>query len=97
MTSVAGTNQDDVDATLKAIQARKRADRHPIQLMLRDGSVAPAATRPAPQQQQPREVPTPALPPPQLPERDTTPHQQPSPGVQPLPSEQSPPPPPTDQ
>jgi Flp pilus assembly protein TadD len=97
MMSVAGTNEDDVDATLKAIQARKRTDRHPIRLMLRDGSVAPVATRPTPQEQQPREVPTPPLPPPRLPERDTTPHQQPSPGVQPLPSDQSPPPPPTDQ
>ena len=98
MTNLAGTNEDDVDATLKAIQARKRGDRHPIQLMLRDGSVAPVATQPSQQEQQPHEVPTPPLPRPQLPERDTTPRQQqPSPGVQPLPSDQSPPPPPTDQ
>ena len=95
MMNLAGANEDDVDASLKAIQARKRGDRHPIQLMLRNGSIAPVATRPTPQEQQPGEVPTPPLPSPQLPDRDTIPHQQP--GSQPLPSDQSPPPPPTDQ
>jgi hypothetical protein len=97
MMNLAGANEDDVDASLKAIQARKRGDRHPIQLMLRNGSIAPVATRPPQQEQQPGEVPTPPLPPPQLPYRDTPPHQQPSSGSQPLPSDQSPPPPPTDQ
>lgn len=98
MNAVAGTNEDDVDATLKAIQQRKRGEKHQIQLMLRNGSVAPPANGPQQQAQPPTGVPTPPLPPPRLPDRDRTPQQQqPSPGTQPLPSNQSPPPPPTDQ
>jgi Flp pilus assembly protein TadD len=98
MTAVAGTNEDDVDATLKAIQQSKRGQKHPIQLMLRNGSVAPPAPEPQPQEQPPAEIPTPPLPRPQLPDRDRTPgQQQPPPSTQPLPSNQSPPPPPTDQ
>lgn len=97
MTAVAGTNEDDVDATLKAIQERKRGEKHPIQLMLRNGSVAPPANGPPPEEQTPTGVPTPPLPPPRLPDRDKNPQRQPSPGAQPLPSNQSPPPPSTDQ
>jgi len=98
MTTVAETNQGDVDETLKAIQRQKRRTRHPIQLMLRNGSVAPPAAGPQQQPEPQRGVPTPTLPPPQLPERDTSPQpqQMSPPNPQPLPSDQSPPPPPTD-
>jgi hypothetical protein len=68
--SLAGVNQGDVDATLKAIQQRKRRVKRPIQLMVRGGNPAPPSeTKP----QAPLSVPAPALPPAQLPERDRAP------------------------
>lgn len=98
MSSVAGTNEEDVEATLKTLQQLKRGAKHPIQLMLRNGSVAPPSPGPQERQQQAPGVANPPLPPPQLPERDRSPQQQPSsPNPEPLPSDQSPPPPPTDQ
>lgn len=98
MSSVAGTNEEDVEATLKTLQQLKRGAKHPIQLMLRNGSVAPPSPGPQERQQQPPGVANPPLPPPQLPERDRSPQQPPSsPNPEPLPSDQSPPPPPTDQ
>jgi Flp pilus assembly protein TadD len=98
MSSVAGTNEEDVEATLKTLQQIKRGAKHPIQLMLRNGSVAPPSPVPQERQQQAPGVANPPLPPPQLPERDRSPQQKPSsPNPEPLPSDQSPPPPPTDQ
>ncbi len=68
--SLAGANQGDVDATLKAIQQRKRRVKRPIQLMVRGGNAAPPSeTKP----QAPLSVPAPALPPAQLPEQDRAP------------------------
>lgn len=88
--SVAQTNQEDVDATLKAIQQRKRHARKPIQLMVRNnGGLAPANSNNE-KRQAPLGVPTPPLPAPQLPERDFAPQSQPSispqsePGIQPI-------------
>jgi hypothetical protein len=72
--SLAGTNQGDVNATLKAIQQRKRRVRRPIQLMLRGGNAAPVNEG---KPQAPLGVPTPALPPAQLPERDRPPQSAP--------------------
>ena len=99
MSTVAGTNEDDVEATLKTLQQLKRGAKHPIQLMLRNGSVAPPSPGPQERQQQAPGIVNPPLPPPQLPERDRSPPQRPpsSPNPEPLPSDQSPPPPPTDQ
>src|SRR5215469_2839353 len=86
MTALAGANEDDVDATLKTIQQRKRGARQPIQLMLRNGSVAPVASPTSPRQPpSQREIPTPPLPAPPLPNRDQAPRQQPNPNSQPLP------------
>ncbi|MGC2195661.1 MAG: tetratricopeptide repeat protein [Terriglobales bacterium] len=68
---LAETNQDAVNDTLKAIQLTKRRARRPIQLMLRDTGAPPSASEP--KQQPPLGVPTPPLPPPQLPDRDVTP------------------------
>jgi tetratricopeptide (TPR) repeat protein len=97
ISSVAGTNEEDVEATLKTLQELKRGAKHPIQLMLRNGSVAPPSPGPQERQQQAPGVTNPPLPPPQLPERDRSPQRQPSsPNPEPLPSDQSPPPPPTD-
>jgi len=98
MSSVAGNNEEDVEATLKTLQQIKRGAKHPIQLMLRNGSVAPPSPGPQERQQQAPGITNPPLPPPQLPERDRSPQQKPSsPNPEPLPSDQSPPPPPTDQ
>jgi Flp pilus assembly protein TadD len=90
--SLAQTNEGDVDATLQAIQQRKRLAKRPLRLLVRGGnSVQPVEeTRPQP----PISVPTPALPPVRLPERDVAPNgvtPQNEPPVQPLPPEQSPP------
>ena len=95
--SLAGVNQGDVDATLKAIQQRKRRVKRPIQLMVRGGNTAPLNnTKP----QAPISVPAPALPPAQLPERDRAPQsaapqgqgdQGTEPSIQPVPSSQPPP------
>src|SRR5579862_1484054 len=52
MSSVAGTNEEDVEATLKTLQQIKRGAKHPIQLMLRNGSVAPPSPGPQERQQQ---------------------------------------------
>ena len=87
---LANTSQEDVDATLKAIQQRKRLSRRPLQLMVRNGeTVAPA---PAPRPQPPIGVPTPSLPSPQLPERDLNRQSNPdtSPSIQELPRESQP-------
>lgn len=74
---LAESNQDAVEVTLKAIQQRKRQARRPVQLVVRSASVQPAGNEP--RQQQPIGVPTPPLPPPRLPDRDTAPQgQQPS-------------------
>jgi Flp pilus assembly protein TadD len=96
MGALALTNENDVDDTLKAIQERKRSQRHPIQLMLRDGSMAPVPSEPR-QMPPPSNVPTPPLPPPQLPDRDVKPPngQQP-PSPQPPRTDQPPSPPPAD-
>ena len=83
---LANTSQEDVDATLKAIQQKKRLFRRPVQLMLRNGEAAPSAASPKPQPA--IGVPTPALPPPQLPERDL--NRQTSPSIEELPSESQP-------
>jgi Flp pilus assembly protein TadD len=94
--SLAGTNQGDVNSTLKAIQQRKRRAKRPIQLMVRGGNTVPLNnTRP----QAPISVPAPALPPAQLPERDRPPQSVPrgqgdqgtEPSIQPVPSSQPPP------
>jgi Flp pilus assembly protein TadD len=95
---LAETNQDAVDATLKAIQQRKRRARRPIQLTLRGSDAPPSANKP--KQQPPLGVPTPPLPPPRLPDRDVTPQEkQPSapPGPQAQPSAPSPQPAPAGQ
>jgi len=70
---LAETNQDAVGSTLKAIQQSKRRTRKPIQLMVRDNAAPPAANEPKPQP--PLGVPTPPLPAPRLPERDTAPQE----------------------
>jgi Flp pilus assembly protein TadD len=95
--SLAGANQGDVNATLKAIQQRKRRVKRPIQLMVRGGNTAPLNnTKP----QAPISVPAPALPPAQLPERDRPPQvaapqgqgdQGNAPSIQPIPLSQPPP------
>jgi Flp pilus assembly protein TadD len=97
--SLAGVNQGDVDATLKAIQQRKRRVKRPIQLMVRGGNPAPPSeTKP----QAPLSVPAPALPPAQLPERDRAPQSAPpqddgtAPSIQPF-SQPPPQPPPSPQ
>jgi Flp pilus assembly protein TadD len=95
--SLAQTNQGDVNATLKAIQQRKRRARHPIQLMVRGADTAPPLNQTKPQA--PLSIPAPALPPARLPERDqppqgagpTQPDQSTAPPVQPSPSSQPPP------
>lgn len=99
---LAETNQDAVEVTLKAIQQRKRQTRRPIQLVVRSTGVQPSANEP--KQQPPLGVPTPPLPPPRLPERETAPqdkqpstpsNEPPAPNPQPHPSAgQSPVPPP---
>jgi Flp pilus assembly protein TadD len=92
---LAETNQDAVEVTLKAIQQRKRQSRRPVQLIVRSNGVQPAANEP--KQPPPIGVPTPPLPPPRLPDRDTAPQEkQPSappsePQIQP--SMPTPPPP----
>jgi Flp pilus assembly protein TadD len=87
---LANTSQEDVDATLKAIQQRKRLFRRPIQLMVRNGETA--APAPAPRPQPPIGVPTPSLPSPQLPERDLNRQSNPDtgPSIQELPRESQP-------
>ena len=91
---LAETNQDAVEVTLKAIQQRKRQARHPVQLIVRSTSVQPAGNEP--RQQPPLGVPTPPLPPPRLPDRDTAPQpQQPSNEPQVQPSVPNPQPPPS--
>ncbi len=93
---LAESNQDAVEVTLKAIQQRKRQARRPVQLVVRSASVQPAGNEP--KQQAPIGVPTPPLPPPRLPDRDTAPQgQQPSapsnqPRVQPSAPNPQPPP-----
>ncbi|HST13126.1 MAG TPA: hypothetical protein VLL05_22300 [Terriglobales bacterium] len=94
--SLAGANQGDVDAALKAIQQRKRQAKRPIQLMVRGGNTAQPLSDRKPLA--PLSVPAPALPPAQLPERDRAPHnvapqddQPGAPSVQPSPSSQPPP------
>jgi Flp pilus assembly protein TadD len=94
--SLAGTNQGDVNATLKAIQQRKRRVKRPIQLMVRGGNTVPLNN---PKPQAPISVPAPALPPAQLPERDRPPQSAPqgqgdqgtAPSIQPVPLSQPPP------
>jgi Flp pilus assembly protein TadD len=83
----AETNQDAVDATLRAIQQSKRRVRRPIQLMVRDNG-ASAAPSAEPKAQPPLPVPTPPLPQPTLPDRDLAP-----PSTQPSPTERQPQPP----
>jgi Flp pilus assembly protein TadD len=74
--SLAQTNQGDVNATLKAIQERKRRVRRPVQLMVRNGSfAAPAIEELKPQS--PLSVPNPPLPAPRMPQRDVTPQSAP--------------------
>lgn len=88
--SVAGNNEEDVESTLKAIQQTKRRSRKPIQLMLRSGeSIAPSTNDI--RQQPPLSVPTPPLPPPQIP--DHSPEPPPS-GETPRPQAAPPPTPP---
>jgi Flp pilus assembly protein TadD len=87
---LANTSQEDVDATLKTIQQRKRLSRRPLQLMVRNGgTVAPA---PAPRPQPPIGVPSPSLPSPQLPERDLNRQSNPDegPSIQEIPRESQP-------
>jgi tetratricopeptide (TPR) repeat protein len=90
--SLAGTNQGDVNATLKAIQQRKRRVKRPIQLMVRGGNATPLNQG---KPQAPLSVPTPALPPAKLPERDRAPQGQNDqgtvPSIQPVPLSQPPP------
>jgi len=69
--SLAQTNEGDVDATLKAIQQRKRQAKQPIRLMVRGGNAIEPVGDSKPQA--PISVPTPALPPARLPERDVAP------------------------
>jgi len=69
--SLAQTNEGDVDATLKAIQQRKRQTKHPIRLMVRSANGGQPVEESKPQA--PISVPSPGLPPAQLPERDITP------------------------
>ncbi len=69
--SLAQTNEGDVDATLKAIQQRKRQARQPIRLVVRGGNAIQPVGVSKPQT--PISVPTPALPPAKLPERDVEP------------------------
>jgi Flp pilus assembly protein TadD len=99
--SLAQTNQGDVNATLKAIQERKRRVRRPVQLMVRNGSFeAPAIEELKPQS--PLSVPNPPLPAPRMPQRDVTPQSAPpvspenEPSIQLLPPDsQAPPSPPS--
>jgi hypothetical protein len=70
--AVAGNNEEDVESTLKAIQLTKRRSRKPIQLMLRSGENPVPATNDV-RQQPPLSVPTPPLPPPQLPDHNAAP------------------------
>jgi Flp pilus assembly protein TadD len=91
--SLAQTNEGDVDATLKAIQQRKRQARQPIRLMVRGGNaIEPVGES---KQQAPISVPTPALPPAKLPERDAEPKslapQVEQPSAQPSPAQPAPP------
>jgi Flp pilus assembly protein TadD len=87
--SLAETNQGDVNATLKAVQQKKRQLKRPIQLMVRNGG---AATPPIEElkQQAPLRVPPPPLPAPKLPDRDSAPPNaqpispQSEPSIQPL-------------
>lgn len=69
--SLAGMNEDDVEATLQAMQEKKRRARRPIQLMLRSSGAAPVPNDV--RQPPPLGVPTPPLPAPQLPDRDLAP------------------------
>jgi tetratricopeptide (TPR) repeat protein len=69
--SLAQTNEGDVAATLKAIQQRKRQAKQPIRLMVRGGNAIEPVGDSKPQA--PISVPTPALPPARLPERDVAP------------------------
>jgi len=69
--SVAQTNEGDVDAALKVIQQRKRHSKRPIRLMVRDANGGQPIEESRPQA--PISVPSPALPPAQLPKRDVTP------------------------
>jgi len=69
--SLAQTNQGDVNATLKAIQQRKRRAKHPIQLMVRGAETAEPPNQSKPQA--PLNIPAPALPPARLPDRDLAP------------------------
>jgi Flp pilus assembly protein TadD len=70
--AVAGNNEEDVESTLKAIQLTKRRSKKPIQLMLRSGE-SPAPTTNDIRQQPPLSVPSPPLPPPQLPDHNAAP------------------------
>jgi Flp pilus assembly protein TadD len=93
--SLAQTNEGDVDATLKAIQQRKRQTKRPIRLMVRSANGGQPIEESRPQA--PISVPSPALPPAQLPERDVAPSgtspQNSQPGVSPVsPSPIQPPP-----
>jgi hypothetical protein len=69
--SLAQTNEGDVDATLKAIQQRKRQTKHPIRLMVRSAHGGQPVEESKPQA--PISIPSPGLPPARLPERDITP------------------------
>jgi len=90
--SLAQTNEGDVDATLKAIQQRKRQSKQPIRLMVRGGNAIEPVGESKPQA--PISVPTPALPPAKLPERDVEPKsavpQVEQPSAQPSPSQPAP-------
>jgi len=97
--SLAETNEGDVTTTLKAIQARKRQARRPIQLSVRNSSPTQPNSNAKPQA--PLSVPSPPMPPARLPARDVpsqdvAPQNQrnaePAPSwIQPLPPSQSPP------
>lgn len=66
--SLAQTNEGDVNTTLKAIQARKRETKRPIQLAIRNST--PVESNNPSKPQAPLAVPSPPLPPARLPDRD---------------------------